>query len=150
MQTYYLGKFTIDGKDLDRAVSDFAKNTDGDSIYALAICYHRGYGVIQNRTEAVRLYTRASELHNADAMFARALFYQYEEGGVEVGSEHDAVRMYHNAIAENHIGAHLNLAALYYKGFKSIAPNKDEAVRLWTSAASLGSTLAIKTLASIL
>lgn len=137
MQTYYLGKFTIDGKDLDSAVSDFAKQNDGDSIYALAICYHRGYGVIQNLTEAMRLYALASDLRNADAMVALAIFYQYEEGG----SEHMAVSIYHKAIAENHVGAYLNLAALYYKGFKSIAPNKDEAVRLWTAAASQGSTL---------
>ena len=80
----------------------------------LALLYEEGDGVQENLERALKLYERASELGDSDALNNFGLM--YEEGrGVEMDI-HKAIEYYEKAVEQNNAESMLNLGAIYEEG----------------------------------
>jgi TPR repeat protein len=87
-------------------------------------------------------------LQRAGAGDDQAQFYlarRLEQGTGVAADPSAAARWYLAALRKNHIGATLNLAAMYVDG-RGVGQNRDEAIRLYEPAARLGSPSAKNTI----
>lgn len=80
---YYLSdNHSVIGTDINEAIEELRRLDTAESRYALAKCYHYGYGALtQDRFEAIRLYKEAAEKGSRAAALAVALCYEYDEIG---------------------------------------------------------------------
>jgi uncharacterized protein len=96
--------------------------------------HEKGSGVTWDEAEAVRLYRRAAEGGDADAMANLALMY---EDGRGVANEVEAVRLYRLAADAGSTDAMVNLDSMYEEGL-GVEPDPAEARKWYGKAAELG------------
>jgi TPR repeat protein len=146
---YRIGKYHYIGKDIKKeviALKNDSDKGDSDAQYALGICYHRGFGVIPSIPEAVKLYELAGNQGNSDAQVALAMILHYDELDVSYNNIEKAYELYCKASKNGNICAMVQLADLYYRGYKSIQKNIDEAIKLWSILAINGKYVALQNL----
>ena len=69
--TDYLYGFGDVDKDYEQAMNHFIKSLDAGSIKVMneiGFMYQYGYGVLKNKSEAVKWYRRSAELGDTDSM----------------------------------------------------------------------------------
>ncbi len=93
--------------------------------------------------EAVRLYRKAADLGDAEAIYHLAAMYKNGEGVVTDKAE--AARLFRKSADLGNAEAMTILATLYTTG-EGIAPDKVEAARLFRKAADLGNPAAMRNL----
>jgi TPR repeat protein len=92
-----------------------------EAILYLGQLYDQGdsfYRIVQNPKKAVKLYKRAAELGNVEAMhgLARA----YEQGrGVKHADTNKAKQLYYAGVNRGYTSAHYNLANLLFRELRS-------------------------------
>lgn len=85
-----------------------------DAKYNLAIAYHNGNGVAENRKYATKLYLEAAESGNAEAQNVIGEFFEHGRG---VQQDYVAAgQFYQRSAMQENIDAQCNLASLYQCG----------------------------------
>ena len=105
-----------------------------EALTSLGLYYRDGqYGLVKSATKAVKLFERAVELGNVNAMTWLGFAYEIGEG-VKL-SKKKASKFYRMAADRRHAAARCNLGILRYEN-----ANFDQAVRLFGLAAAQGLT----------
>ncbi|MFI3278414.1 MAG: tetratricopeptide repeat protein [Rikenellaceae bacterium] len=109
---YFYGKNSF-AKDQDKAALWYRRAAEQGYAMAqcsLGYCYHMGYGVTQNLSEAVKWYRKAAEQGYAAAQCNLGICYEYGQG---VAKNHiEAAKWYRKAIEQGDTRAKENLARL--------------------------------------
>ena len=77
-----------------------AEQGDAEAQYELGHCYHYGYGVTEDKAEAVKWWRKAAEQGNSEAQFCLGRCYDYGEGVAQDKAE--AVKWYRKAAEQGH------------------------------------------------
>jgi len=105
-----------------------ASTGTADAQYNMGFCYKKGFGVVKDTKEAVRLLHLSSNQGYSDAQFDLGNCYYNGFGVVE--DKKEAVRLYRLASNQGSLPALNNLAYSYATG-NGVREDKKEAVRLY-------------------
>ena len=129
-------------KDLEAAVSSYTRAISAsDQIFesiipamiSLGLCYERGFGVEKDPDAALKLYKKAAEFGNANAMY-RVGHLMLTDANMK--SEYSSARIYIlRAARKNHLSAMLMMGRFSAEG-KGVSKNLDDAIRWYTKAVS--------------
>jgi TPR repeat protein len=112
-----------------------AEQGDANAQYSLSYMYHKGEGLPQDDSEAVRWCRRAAEQGYAPAQDALGIIYRRGEGVPRDDAE--AVRFYRKSVEQGYPQARYDLGYMYYYGY-GVPQNRVEANRLFREAAAQG------------
>ena len=112
-----------------------AEQGDKDAQYRLARRYDLGYGVAEDKSQAVYWYRKAAEQGHAEAQCCLGTCYDFGYGVAEDKSQ--AVYWYGKAAEQGDAEAQYNLGVCYYNG-EGIAEDESQAVYWFRKAAKQG------------
>lgn len=125
---------------LEEAVQSFSSAiADVGEIYetaipamiSLGLCYERGTGVPKDSQAALKLYKKAAEFGNANAMYRAGHLMLSDR---ELKTEYSAARIFIlRAARKNHLSAMLTMGNFAAEG-KGVQKNCDDAIRWYTKA----------------
>lgn len=101
--------------------------------FELAVCYHYGYGVQQNRSKALYWAEKAANQGSPAAQYNVGWYYEYGEG--VASNPFTAFRWYKKAAECGDPSAEFALARCYYNGI-GVAQNIEESIK-WTKKAAV-------------
>lgn len=123
---------------LDKLLQEAAENNT-QSMTELAEAYLKGlYGLEQNSTEALRLYTEAASSGHAEAQYLAGLFHLRGWGTIK--NPQQGVEWLKQSADNGYNKAAVDLGRMYEKG-RFVDQDKEEAIRWYLLAARNGSAL---------
>lgn len=101
--------------------------------FELAVCYHYGYGIKQDRSKALYWAEKAANQGSPAAQYNVGWYYEYGEG--VASNPYTAFRWYKKAAESGDPSAEFALARCYYNGI-GVSQNMEESIK-WTKKAAV-------------
>lgn len=142
LYAYNAGLVEQNNRNYKAAFSYFTEASAGgysEADFALGYMYYAGTDLIKKNTaETVKLWTKAADKNNPNALYSLATLYAKGDG-VALNTN-EAVLLINKAAALNHLEAICDVGVLYESGQWGVSVNQAEAAKAYTRAANLGHT----------